>query len=91
MNRDEMLQKLMALDFFILDLHLYLDTHPTDRDAITKYNAAVKEGKEIREQYEQQFGMLSSQFSTSKYPWQWIDDPWPWQAKFNFNMTGDER
>jgi len=51
----------------------------------------VKEAKELREQYEQQFGMLSSQFSTSKSPWQWIDDPWPWQANFNFNLTGDER
>ncbi len=91
MNRDEMLQRLSALDFYIIDLHLYLNTHPADRDAIQKYNTVVREAKGLREQYEQQFGMLSSQFSTSKVPWQWIEEPWPWQAKFNFDWTGDEK
>lgn len=91
MSRDEMLQRLSALDFYIIDLHLYLNTHPDDREAIQKYNAVVKEAKDLREQYEQQFGMLSSQFSTSKYPWQWIEDPWPWQYKFNFDLSGEEK
>ena len=90
MNRDEMLQRLSALDFYIIDLHLYLNTHPNDREAIQKYIAVVKEANELREQFEQQFGMLSPR-STSKYPWQWIEDPWPWQYKFNFDLSGEEK
>ncbi len=90
MNRDEMLQRLSALDFYTLDLHLYLNTHPDDKEAIQKYNAVVKEAKTLREQYEQQYGLLS-QFSPSRTPWQWIDDPWPWQKQFNFDLSREEK
>ena len=66
-------------------------THPDDRDAIMKYNAVLKEEKEVREEYERQFGPLTAQAMPSKVPWQWIDNPWPWQVQFNIDLTGDER
>lgn len=89
MNRDELLKKITAVDFYIIDLHLYLNTHPTDKEAISKYNAAVKESRELRETFERMYGPLSYNF-ISKYPWQWIDNPWPWQYKFNFDLAGDD-
>jgi spore coat protein JB len=91
MNRDEMLKRLTALDFYIIDLHLYLNTHPTDRDAIMKHNEVVKEARELREEYERLYGPLMAFNSTSKCPWQWMENPWPWQYKFNFDLAGDDR
>lgn len=91
MNRDEMLKRLSALDFYIIDLHLYLNTHPNDRDAIMKYNAVVKEANALRQEYQEQYGMLMAGSTTSKCPWQWIENPWPWQYKFNFDLAGDDR
>lgn len=91
MNRDEMLKKLTALDFYVIDLHLYLNTHPTDRDAILKYNAVVKEANALRQEYQEQFGMLMAGSTASKCPWQWIEEPWPWQYQFNFDLAGDDR
>lgn len=88
MNRDELLKIITVLDFFAIDLHLYLNTHPTDREAIQKYNTVVKRAKELREQYEKQFGMLMPN-TPSGYPWQWIEEPWPWQNKFNFELAGE--
>lgn len=87
-NRDELLKVITALDFFAIDLHLYLNTHPTDREAIQKYNTVVKRVSELREQYHKSFGMLSPN-TTSDYPWQWIEEPWPWQSKFNFELAGE--
>lgn len=90
MTRDELLKKLSAIDFYIIDLHLYLNTHPEDREAIMQYNTLIAEAKQLRSEYEQQYGMLLSNNSMSKYPWQWIDNPWPWQEKFNFELSGDD-
>lgn len=91
MNRDEMLKQLSALDFYTIDLHLYLNTHPEDRDALDKYNAVATEAAALRKQYESIYGPLSANTAASKYPWQWIENPWPWQYQFNFSLTGDDK
>ena len=90
MSRDELLRELSALDFYTVDLQLYLNTHPNDRDALSKYNAVVSQASELRKEYQSMYGPLCSYRSPSKYPWQWIDDPWPWQYKFNFRLAGDD-
>lgn len=86
MSRDELLQKITALDFYIIDLHLYLNTHPDDKEAITMYNYCVTQVKGLREEYTHSYGMLLANNSTSKQPWQWIENPWPWQKSFNFDL-----
>lgn len=90
MNREELLRRLSALDFYIIDLHLYLNTHPDDGEAIEKYNAVVMEARALREEFERAYGPLLFYNSTSGYPWQWIENPWPWQYKFNFDLAGDD-
>lgn len=89
MSRDELLKRLSAIDFYLIDLHLYLNTHPEDAEALKIYNEMIMEAKALREEYQQSYGMLLANNSTSKYPWQWIDNPWPWQKKFNFELAGE--
>ena len=36
-NKDSALRKLMAADFAAFELQLFLDTHPDDADAMSKY------------------------------------------------------
>ena len=90
MNRDELLQKIMELDFYIVDLHLYLNTHPDDGEAIQMYNDAVLQNRELRAQYSEKYGMLMSNHCVSAVPWQWIDSPWPWQKDANFTLKEDD-
>jgi len=89
MSRDELLKKLTALDFYLIDLQLYLNTHPRDAEALNIYNTLVKEAKDLREEYERMYRMLMANSTTSKMPWQWIDNPWPWQSSFNFDLAGE--
>ncbi|MEM5768098.1 MAG: spore coat protein CotJB [Bacillota bacterium] len=89
MTRDQLLQKITALDFYIIDMHLYLNTHPDDSEALMLYNDCVMQVKELREEYTRSYGMLLANNSTSKQPWQWIDNPWPWQKAFNFELKED--
>ncbi|NLY43875.1 MAG: spore coat protein CotJB [Clostridiaceae bacterium] len=90
MNRDELLKQIMALDFTIVDLNLYLNTHPYDQNALMRYNAAVMQSRMLKNQYESLYGPLTAYHSTSCYPWQWINNPWPWSYEFNFELAGEE-
>lgn len=89
MSRDELLKKITALDFYIIDLHLYLDTHPEDTEALNKYNDCVRHVKDLREDYNNKYGMLLANNCVSATPWQWIEGGMPWQAKYNFELTGE--
>lgn len=88
MSRDEVLSYLTMLDFKLVDLQLYLDTHPEDICAIKMYNETVAEACEVREAYEQHFGPLCSfRSSSNQEKFTWINNPWPWENKFNFCLN----
>ena len=91
MNRDEMLKALTAMDFYAVDMALYLNTHPDDREALARYNSVINEANSLRRDYENQYGPMYSFRSASASPWQWINDPWPWQSQFNFMLGGVDR
>ena len=90
-NRQELLKQLTALDFMAVDLQLYLDTHPYDREALFKYNQVLRQAEVFRCNYESMYGPLTSYRSPSPYPWRWINNPWPWEYDFNFRLAGEER
>jgi len=76
-----MLIKVQEMGFVALELNLYLDTHPCDKDALNDFNCAVKLLKKYKQAYEQEFGPLLN-FGMSgfaKESWQWIENPWPWE------------
>jgi len=76
-----MLEELQAFDFVLVELNLYLDTHPTDHQALEQYNVIAKHREVLKEKFEQEFGPLQHfGQSCSGYPFQWIEGPWPWQV-----------
>lgn len=86
MSKEELLKQITVIDFMIEDLHLYLNTHPEDREAIIKYNTFVMQCHALKQQYERFYGMLSEHGSFSPYPWQWMNEPWPWKYEANFKL-----
>ena len=82
MDRENLLKRLTMLDFMAVDMQLFLDTHPDDTNAIAKDNSIIREADNLRAQYEKSVGPLYS--PTENF--QWIDNPWPWENKFNFSL-----
>ncbi|MBN6888391.1 spore coat protein JB [Cytobacillus horneckiae] len=77
----ELLENLQAVDFVLVELTLYLDTHNNDQDAINQFNYFAKERKKIKKEYESKYGpLLQFGNSYSGSPWNWDDAPWPWQV-----------
>lgn len=92
MDREELLKNLMELDFIAVDLALYLNTHPSNTEAIEAYNQVVVAADTVRMRYEENFGPISSfrSYDTDPEYWQWVSNPWPWQASANISFAGKE-
>lgn len=90
MDRIELLEAIQSLEFTIVELNLYLNTHPTDHEALIKFNKAMTEVKDLKEIYDRHYGMLTSQNSHSSYSWEWLKEPWPWQYEANYSLIGRE-
>ncbi|EFG88709.1 spore coat protein CotJB [Clostridium carboxidivorans] len=88
-SRMELLKKITATNFMKEDLSLYLNTHPMDGNALAKYNFYVTQCKKLTEKYEMHYGMLTEHGSSSPNPWQWINEPWPWEYDANFELNGE--
>ncbi|NJD01364.1 MAG: spore coat protein CotJB [Ruminiclostridium sp.] len=76
--RQKMLDEVMAADFMLEDLELYLNTHPNDQRALCIYVNSVPKARWLRSNYERMYGPITATASYS-YPWPWINSPWPWE------------
>ena len=77
----QLLEEIQAIDFVLVELNLYLDTHPQDFEAIKQFNENAMKSMELKANFEQKFGpLMNFGRSFSNYPWNWIDTPWPWQV-----------
>ncbi len=89
MDRDSLLERLTVLDFMAVDLALFLNTHPNNKEAIAQYNKIIEAANTVRNKYEELYGPLCSFRSMSLNPdrWTWDSNPWPWETDFNFVLS----
>jgi spore coat protein JB len=75
------MQELQAVDFVLVELTLYLDTHPDDDQALAQFNQFQRRKRTLMRQFEENFGPLQ-QYGNSPVgqTWTWSDSPWPWQV-----------
>ncbi len=80
-EQKELLKKLQAVEFALVELNLFLDTHPDNEEALRDFNCFAKELHMLKREYESSYGpLINFGFSPSRYPWRWIDEPWPWEV-----------
>lgn len=78
---NQMLLELQTLDFVLVELTLYLDTHPFDTQAIEQFNQFAQARRPLVQAFEAAYGPLTGfGYSFSGTPWDWADTPWPWQV-----------
>ena len=75
----KMLTDIDALGFALVDLNLYLDINPDDRNALDLFNRYRREKETKLKEYESKYGPITLiSDSLNSYPWSWDDMPWPW-------------
>ena len=77
MTREEMAKKLKCYRFAIIELGLYLDTHPDDEKAICLHKEYCNRFKVLSDKYQKVYGPLTIMFPCNK--WRWLEEPWPWE------------
>ena len=80
-TRAEMLKKIKCLRFAVIELGLYLDTHPDDNKALCLHKKYAKELKELCDKYQKVYGPLTIEYPCNK--WRWLEEPWPWEGGIN--------
>ena len=71
-----------ALTFAMIDLNLYLDVYPNDREALELFNQYRMQTDEYTKKYESKYGPLElTSNSLNTFPWAWDNAPWPWEKK----------
>ena len=77
MTRAEMLQKIREYNFAVIELALYLDTHPEDQKALCLHKEYSKKLKDLKDKYQKVYGPLTIYYPCNK--WRWLEEPWPWE------------
>lgn len=93
-DQKKMLKQISEVSFTVIDLTLYLDTHPLDTNALTAFKQAMDQRKQLLKTYAENFEPLTIDCvcpdtnnkteSHTRYAGQkhftWADGPLPWEG-----------
>lgn len=79
--REEVLMQIREINFAVIELGLYLNTHPEDQKALCLHRKYTKELKELMDKYQKVYGPLSIYYPCNK--WRWLEELWPWERGNN--------
>ena len=80
-EREDMLLQIMEYTFSIIDIELYLDMYPNDKDALKLFNTYLNNKKELVNMFEEKYGPLTIDSKVQKNNWLWTKSPWPWEVQ----------
>ncbi len=79
-DRCTALYEISMVDFLLMDMKLYLNTHPNDKNAIEYYQHYAKILKDLRDAYAANFGPLFAEQSNGSKEWDWCSEPHAWEG-----------
>ena len=76
-----MMRKIQEIDFAIIDLNLFLDTHPQCQEAIELFKELAATSKSLKSDYQAKYAPLYVHNSTNSNSFDWVDkcEKWPWE------------
>ena len=77
------LAELQALEFVVLELGTYLDTHKDDTEAFQMFKQYAAMEKAAKAAYESKYGPITKSAAATGDSYQWLADPWPWNFEQN--------
>lgn len=79
MNKNQLLSYINHVSFSMYDTVLFLDTHPTDREAIAYFNEMKQARKNALKIYQKKFAPLLLDGVDADCEWTWGMEPLPWE------------
>lgn len=80
-DRNRLLKQIQMTEFAIGDVALFLDSHPTNKNALAYYEKQRSLHQEAVNRYEAMYGPLTIQGNQNSNYWTWVNNPWPWELE----------
>ena len=81
MNKmEQMLKDISIVDFVLVELMLYLDTHCEDKKALEYYNHYRKLKNQMALEFSKVYFPLTKNLADSEHDWSWGMAPLPWEG-----------
>ena len=79
MCKEELMNLIQSTNFTVIELGLYLDTHPNCPCGLSAYQDYRDMLKRAVEIYERRFEPITIYGVDNEDSWSWVQTPWPWQ------------
>lgn len=81
-EREQLFHDIGVIDFVIVEMNEYLDTHPTDKEAMDYLSHYVCMKNQAMREYAMKYSPLriSDTDGSNHKEWKWATDPWPWEG-----------
>ncbi len=76
-ERNKLLRQIAEYDFVVLELHMYLDSHPFDTNIAKQLDEYAQKLNALKQEFISKFGPIT-QKTDERNQWAWISSPWPW-------------
>lgn len=78
-SKNELLEQIAQCEFTLVDINLFLDTHPDNERALSDYNCYAQQLRSLKAMFEENYGPLENfGNSISEGSWKWVSQAWPW-------------
>ena len=82
-HRNALLKEIQAEDFAVYEAALYLSAHPNCQKALEYYSQHKALAKQLRDEFEANYGPLTIYGNEDPHCWRWVSSPWPWEKEAN--------
>ena len=81
-EQEKLLHDIGILGFVVVELSLYLDTHPNDRNAMEYFNHYNRMSNQAKKEYSKKYGPLTIALADTADcgEWNWATLPMPWEG-----------
>ncbi|MCI8348545.1 MAG: spore coat protein CotJB [Firmicutes bacterium] len=81
MSREQLMRQIQQAGFALVDLNLFLDSHPQNQMALDYFTDVQKQYTQLQAEYEMMYGPLMAFDTNTEQGWTWIQAPWPWELE----------
>ena len=91
-KKQHLMQQIAECEFILIDINLFLNTHPEDSRALDDYNCYAEQLAVLKDMYVKQYGPLENfGNSVSKGSWKWVRSDFPWHAGHYHDFREEEK
>lgn len=80
MNQAQLLHFINVVSFQVIDTQLFLDTHPSDEEALSHFHYYSDLRNKALKIYGEKYEPLTIDSASPDNYWKWAKEPWPWEG-----------